>query len=391
MLQSYLKKWSLLQNLAVLINVFIIIIASSHISYASDITPQNSIQKLIENQKFEEALSLMAQEDFQTQNSYEHRYLKGRILSWKGDHTQAELLLESLMSEFPGNDDVLLAIGSLDYYQGNLSAAENAFLSILSRTPNRSDALQALENVKKAKKAKRPHKWRIDGGAGLSSFEETDLTDWNNQYLRAEYAPNNIAYHAQVQNYRRFGQNNMQFEGGIADAKRGDWDWGLTSGFTPSSDFRPEFHVGGRIGHKFKLETGPTIVTTLHYRYDQYTDAKIHNISPEVTAYFKNGARLTGRVINSVESEASDQTGWLVNGSYPVSKKWTLNGGYANAPEAVENPAGIGSLVVTTQSVFGGVTYAATPQLDLHINVARDNRQDTYIRNAVNVGFTKKY
>ena len=82
-----------------------------------------------------------------------------------------------------------------------------------------------------------------------------------------EYAPNNVAYHAQVQNYRRFGQNNVQFEGGIADSKRGKWDWGVAAGFTPDANFRPEFHAGGRIGRKFELDQGPTVVTTLHYRY----------------------------------------------------------------------------------------------------------------------------
>ena len=110
-----------------------------------------------------------------------------------------------------------------------------------------------------------------------------------------------------------------------------------------------------------------------------------------MTAYFQNGSRLTGRVINTVQSNESDQTGWLVSGSYPVSKKWTLNGGYAKAPEAVDNPNAIDSLVVTTKSIFGGVSYAVSPQLDLHVNVVRDDRQDTYIRNAVNVGFTQKF
>ena len=295
------------------------------------------------------------------------------------------------MADFPGNDDVTFASGNLEYYQGNLKKADAIFTDILQRNPNYTDVAVARENVRKAQRTKRPYNWRIDGGAGLSSFDETDLNNWNNQYLRAEYAPDNVAYHAKVQNFRRFGQNNVQFEAGVADAKREDWDWGLAAGFTPSADFRPEFHIGGRVGRKIKLDNGPTLVTTLHYRYDQYTEAKIHNISPEVTAYFQNGSRLTGRVINTVQSNESDQTGWLVSGSYPVSKKWTLNGGYAKAPEAVDNPNAIDSLVVTTKSIFGGVSYAVSPQLDLHVNVVRDDRQDTYIRNAVNVGFTQKF
>ena len=359
---------------------------------ASDITAiDQKIQSSIAIKDFDQALELISQKTLVEQNTFDQRFLKARILSWKGDHRAARRALDTLMADFPGNDDVTFASGNLEYYQGNLKKADAIFTDILQRNPNYTDVAVARENVRKAQRTKRPYNWRIDGGAGLSSFDETDLNNWNNQYLRAEYAPDNIAYHAKVQNYRRFGQNNVQFEAGIADAKREDWDWGLAAGFTPSADFRPEFHIGGRVGRKIKLDNGPTLVTTLHYRYDQYTEAKIHNISPEVTAYFQNGSRLTGRVINTVQSNESDQTGWLVSGSYPVSKKWTLNGGYAKAPEAVDNPNAINSLVVTTKSIFGGVSYAVSPQLDLHVNVVRDDRQDTYIRNAVNVGFTQKF
>ena len=389
MFQSFFKFW-----MTVLFSTLLIVGGAGYGSTAtaSDIiTIDQKIQSSITKKDFDQALELISQKTLIEQNTFDQRFLKARILSWKGDHRTARRALDTLMADFPGNDDVTFASGNLEYYQGNLKKADAIFTDILQRNPNYTDVAVARENVRKAQRTKRPYNWRIDGGAGLSSFDETDLNNWNNQYLRAEYTPDNVAYHAKVQNYRRFGQNNVQFEAGIADAKREDWDWGLAAGFTPSADFRPEFHIGGRVGRKIKLDNGPTLVTTLHYRYDQYTEAKIHNISPEVTAYFQNGSRLTGRVINTVQSNESDQTGWLVSGSYPVSKKWTLNGGYAKAPEAVDNPNAIDSLVVTTKSIFGGVSYAVSPQLDLHVNVVRDDRQDTYIRNAVNVGFTQKF
>ncbi len=386
MFQCHPNKRVLTQALTTLFIILLSIFSYVQESYASeDSIIMDSIQTLIEAQKFDDALHLMSLQDTEVQNSYDHLFLKGRILSWKGAHRQAKTVLEGLLSDYPGNDDVLLATGSLNYYQGNLNAAEKTFLSILSRTPNRSDALQALENVRKAKRANRPYTWRIDGGAGQSTFEDTDQTNWNNQYLRAEYAPNDIAYHASANRYKRFSVENVQFEGGISSAKRGDWDWGLQAGFTPDALFRPKTHYGGRIGKKLDIENGPTLVATLHYRRDNYTETKIHNISPEVTAYFNNGARLTGRIIGTVQNQEKDQAGWLVNGSYPVADKWKLNAGIARAPEAVNG------LVVTTKSLFGGISYEVSPKLDLHLNVARDNREDIYVRNAINVGFTHKY
>lgn len=364
----------------------------NQLAFASDQSSvHQNVMSFASNKNFDAALALLAQQDITAQNSYEHRILKGRVLSWAGQYKNAQVVIDDLRQEFPQNADVLLVAANLDYYQGNLKSAERNFRSVIAINPNYTDAQTGLENVQKAKRANRPYKWRIDGGASLSDFDESDLNDWNNQFVRAEYTPNDISYHGKVQHYRRFGQNNVQFEGGIADSKRGKWDWGVAAGFTPDADFRPEFHAGGRIGRKFELDHGPTVVTTLHYRYDEYTEASIHNITPEVTAYFKNGARLTGRVINTVQSEQDNQTGWLVSGSYPVSKKWSINGGYASAPEAVETPALEDSLVITTESIFGGVSYAVSPQLDLHVNVVRDDRENTYIRNEVNVGFTQKF
>jgi len=359
---------------------------NNQFAYASEPSSiHQQVMSFASDKNFDAALALLARQDINTQNSYNHRLLKARILSWDGKYTQAQKVFDGLLNEFPQNADVMLAAGNLEYYQGNLKQAEGIFLSVLALNPNYNDAKTGLENVRKAQAVNRPYKWRIDGGAGLSSFDETDLDNWNNQYLRAEYAPDAIAYHVSANRYKRFGESNIQFEGGIASAKRGDWDWGIVAGFTPDDSFRPETHYGARLGRKIDLENGPTVVATLNYRVDNYTTGEIHNIQPEVTAYFNNGARLTGRLINTVQKDAQDQTGWLVNGSYPVTDKWRLNGGLANAPETVNGT------VITTKSVFGGVSYSATPSLDLHINIARDDREATYIRNAVNVGFTRKY
>ena len=389
MFQSHLN---IIKTGLLILATLVLSLGSGAYASASDASSiDQQIQSSIESKDFDHALNLISQKPLSEQNTFDQRFLKARILSWKGDNNRARDALNALMSDFPDNDDVTFASGNLEYYQGNLVNAEIIFSDILKRDPNYTDVATALGNVRKAKETKKPYKWRIDSGAGISTFSESDLDNWNNQYLRAEYAPKNIAYHAQVQNYSRFGQNNVQFEGGIADSKRGKWDWGVAAGFTPNADFRPEMHVGGRIGRKFQLEQGPTVMTTVHYRYDEFTEASIHNITPEVTAYFQNGARLNGRLINTLQSEQEDQTGWLISGSYPVSKKWSINGGYARAPEAIETPGLDDNLVITTKSIFGGVSYTLTPQLDLHANVVRDDREDTYIRNAVNVGFTQRY
>ena len=120
------------------------------------------------------------------------------------------------------------------------------------------------------------------------------------------------------------------------------------------------------------------------YRYDDYASGAIHNISPELTAYFDKELVLTGRLIGTLQAGEEDQLGWLVQGRKRLSDRIQVNAGYANAPEAVDGFA------ISTESVFGGVTYSVREDLDIHLNLVRDDREDTYIRKGVNVGFTYK-
>lgn len=337
--------------------------------------------------KFEQALSLLSQQDTGTQSEYEHRFLKARILSWAGKYDEAEIEVNSLLTAYPGNPDVQLTAGNLQYYQGNLSAAEQYYQTVLEKFPSYDDARTGLENVRRAQAAalnKRSQKWRIDGSLGLSDFSESGLSDWDNQFLRVEYAPNQFAFHGSVQRYNRFDETNIELKAGISDAVRGGWDWGVEAGFTPSALFRPDFSIGGRLGHSVETSSGIVLYPNVTYRYDDYAAGVIHNISPELTAYFDKGLQLTGRLIGTVQEGEDDQLGWLFQGRKQITDRVQINAGYANAPEAVNG------LAISTESVFGGLTYSVREDFDIHLNLVRDDREDTYIRKGVNVGFTHK-
>jgi len=165
---------------------------------------------------------------------------------------------------------------------------------------------------------------------------------------------------------------------------RGGWDWGVEVGLTPDALFRPDFSAGGRVGRAIEIENGTVLYPNVTYRYDDYAAGAIHNIQPSITTYFENEVELTGRLIGTVQEAENDQLGWLVQGRIPVSNQLRLNIGYANAPEAIDG------VVVTTQSLFGGLSYALRDDLELHLNFARDDRENIYIRDSVNVGFTHK-
>ena len=353
----------------------------SNMAWANSINAQ--ALDLAGQEKFDQALALLSQQDVSLKSGYDHRFLKSRILSWAGQYEAARTELNTLMREYPNDADLLLVMGNLEYYQGNLNAAEKQYQSVLAIAPDYQDARNGLETIRKARTAsKGTGLWRIDGNLGLADFNGGDIPSWDEQFLRAEYSPGDLAYHGSVQRYRRFDQTDIELKSGISDAVRGGWDWGLEAGVTPNSTFRPKLSLGGRVGRAIKIENGTVFYPNLTYRYDDYTANNIQTIQPGLITYLENGIVLTGRLITTLQDNEDDQLGWLVEGRMPVTDDLEVRAGYANAPEAING------LAIDTQSFFGGLTYKAQDNLDIHLNLASDDRENSFVRNSANVGFT---
>lgn len=387
--------YSLVFSLGVFVSVSTT--AHAHIMHQDQVLSEKDIlsqaQALAGQNQFDAALALLSQEDRAAQNGYEHRFLRVRILSWKGDYGLADREFNRLLADYPANADVLLAYGNLDYYQQNFTAAEQKYLAALSVAPDYQEVRNALQTVRDARAAGRKarvYDWRIDASGGVSAFGQSDLQDWDEQTLRVEYGRSRYAYHGRVNRYSRFGENDIELEAGIASSNNQDWIWSAQVGVTPDADFRADWYGGVSLGRRIKTgENGPVFVANLAYRFDDFGNdspvGNIHNIQPELSAYFKNGVVLTGRLIATVQTRNENQVGWLASGSVPISDKWQIRAGYANAPDTVNGVS------IDTESVFGGFTYKVNEQLDLNFNASREDREDVFIRNSGNVGFTLKY
>lgn len=365
-----------------------ILLSTPHLALANTVNSQ--ALDLASNQNFSQALDLLSGQSEIEQSTYNHRFLKARILSWDGQYAKARRELSSLMTEHPGNPDLHLVLGNLEYYQGNLDEAQTQYEITLRRAPNYTDAKNGLANVQKARESKtddsRKNHWRIDGGIGGSYFNDDDdeLSEWNDQFLRVEYSPENFSYHGSIQRYDRFGTSDIELRAGIADAVRGGWDWGLEVGGAPDAEFRPDLSLGGRLGRTINLENGLVLYPSVNFRHDDYSTGNIQTLQPDLTVYLAKGTILTGRLIATFQDSEDDQLGWLIEGRKSVTDRFQFRAGYARAPEAVDG------LAITTESLFGGLTYAVRDDLDIHFNLNRDDREDVYVRNSANVSFTYK-
>lgn len=363
----------------------VLLLTLPHIALANEINAK--ALELAGQKNFDKALSVLSQQSSDIASGYDHRFLKARILSWAGQYGAARAELDSLMAAYPDNADLQLALGNLEYYQGRLDAAETQYSRVLNKFPNYQDARNGLENVRKARAeaaANGQQTWRVDGNLGFSDFNQDEISKWDDQFLRVEYSPNTLAYHGSVQRYKRFGTTDIQFMAGIADAVRGGWDWGLEAGFTPGATFRPELSLGLRGGRAIEMQNGVVLYPNVTYRFDDYDTGSIHNIQPGLTTYLEGGIVLSARLIATLQEAEDNQLGWLIDGRAPLTDRLQLRAGYADAPEAIDG------LAISTQSLFGGLSYKVRDDLDVHVNLARDDRENSYVRNSANVGFTYK-
>ena len=360
--------------------------APSGVAAASSL--QSEAMRLAEEQRFAEALSLLAAEDAERRATYEHRFLTARFLSWNKQYAEAREMLEGLQAEFPDDSDVYVALGNLGFYTGDLIVAEAHFSKALELAPTHGDAASGLERVQAAREQKlkeTAYKWRVDAGGSRSTFDVDAVDAWSEQFVNVQRRAGNAAIAAGLAHYQRFGMDDVQVQASVTRKEESGIDWGVTVAATPDADFRPEASIGANVGKTVELNDAITAHLALSYRFDSFQNNFVQTTQPEVTAYFDSGLVLSGRVIITAEEDAKAQVGYMVRGNLPVTDRARISLGYADAPELINGRT------IATKSVFGGVSFDVADDLSFQINVTRADRENIHVRNDVSVGFTRKF
>ena len=313
----------------------------------------------------------------------ESRLKTARILSWAGRYGEAEALFDRLLTEDPGNLDILVARGSLHYYQSELDQAEAVFTLVLDQAPAYTDARIGLENVRAAIAAEDERLgpvWRVD-----ANYSETRVDgpqpDWQEFTVRSAYRHKNYSYSAQVSRLDRFDLTDTEVTLGVERVARRGTNVSAHVSFTPSADFRADIGVGAGVSHTFDPKWGPILQVGLNYDYDSFDESDVHTVTPSLAAYFQSGLVLSGRVIN-VSQDSQFTTGWLTQAYMPLGERFAARIGYAQAPEVINGVA------LDTTSVFGGVSVKLVKGVELSFNYSNDDREAAFDREGFNVGLT---
>lgn len=110
-----------------------------------------SAMSFAQEKKFDEAIDLIKSVQDEDKEAYKVKFLEAKLLSWVGDHAQAEVLFAALNEAYPQNADIMVSHGFLKIYQKDYAQAEALFSDVLSQHPDYEDAKRGLRTARYAK------------------------------------------------------------------------------------------------------------------------------------------------------------------------------------------------------------------------------------------------
>lgn len=103
--------------------------------------------KLAEEKRFTQSLETLETVENAYADTYDFRFARARLLTWSGQYTIAGKAYQSLISDFPNNPDILVSVGYLELFRGNLNIAETHFSAVIESNPVYMDAYRGLERT----------------------------------------------------------------------------------------------------------------------------------------------------------------------------------------------------------------------------------------------------
>lgn len=142
-----MRKFQKIMTTGLGIAILSIPFATAHAqSETLDIAIENALQQS-KVQDFDTALYFLETVSDRDKKSYNYRLTKARVLTWAGRHSEAESNYAELLQEFPGNPDVMVSYGYLQFFRGNLQSAESYFNQVLAVHPTYLDAYEGLQRT----------------------------------------------------------------------------------------------------------------------------------------------------------------------------------------------------------------------------------------------------
>lgn len=361
------------------------VMACAPLAVHADDTPIATARALAEARRYDEALSVLRTAQAAAPADLDIRLATVRVLSWKGDYRTADAQLDQLPQR---NAETLTLRGNLAYYRSDLVRARAIYAEALAITPDFVEARDGLQRVEAAlaEQKKAPH-WQADIGAEQSSFSNTALPDWNQQFAQVTRLLNGgkQAVHLRLTHYDQFGFDDSEAELGGAARLSERLDLYGAVGTAPDADFRPEsrFAFGG--SYRTHKTSWGGVWLTFDGRHDRYPTLTVNSGALGLRVAHNNGWAVSSRAIRVDQGSGNAMTGYDVRVDGKITESLRAFAGFADAPETVA------AVTIVTRSVFAGVAWDMTPNTTLRAGYSRDDRQNVYVRQGFNVTLSQRF
>ena len=339
---------------------------------------------------------------------------KVRLAIWQGDTARARVLVDDVLATAPDNVEALDLDGRIALLEADYTRAAQSFQRALALEPRKAEALVGIGDVRRAagddeaaRQAYRqaltiepgsadigqrlavppPRKWRLDVGNEVSDLTN-GLGDWTDSSAGLAYrlSPRTtISGHARLAS--RFGRTDVQMEGRIDQAFTPAFSAYALAAVTPDADFLARYSIGAGASWQVVAPAkafGP-LSLNIDTRYDNFADTSVTSIQPWMQAYILDGRLgLSARWVHAEDDIGTRANGYVLRADLAVTPRFNLFGGYADAPE-IDDGA-----LVSTRTVFGGISFEVSDPLTLRASIAHEERP-TFDRNIFGLGLTARF
>jgi YaiO family outer membrane protein len=311
--------------------------------------------------------------------------------------------LEALVSQTraielsPNNADIKLELARLYSWNLEFDRAEILVKEVVAKYPDYQDAITLEETIRRNKLLKVDpirYKWNVSTGYEQSDFSRKVQPNWYTTFLQIENWVNpKTLLHIRAENKERYNEHGEYYEFGIAhifaDYFNGQFSAGGTSNNSP---FIPQWKLKTRAnlrvihGHD---KLGDTWLTG-YVEHNRYENSIGTTIKPGIRYEITDNLQIHGQSVNVMDEEGNHLSGWEAKlGWQTPFPKLRLFGGVSDTPEGQSTNQGM--IEVDTHGYFGGFSYQIVPRATIHASYARDDRENSFIREIVSVALSVKF
>lgn len=358
---------------------------------------------------YEEALQIKNNKDYaQAEKSFlslikinkqnaEFWFQLGLIQRYQQKFSEAFVSQTRAIELSPNNADIKLELARLYSWKLEFDKAEILVKEVVAEYPDYQDAIALEETIRRNKLLKVDpirYKWNVSTGYEQSNFSRKVQPNCYTSFLQiGNWVSPKTLLHIRGENEERYNEHGEYYEFGIAhiftDYFNGQFSIGGTSNNSP---FLPEWkfktRANLRVIHNHN-KIGDTWLTG-YVEHNRYKNSIGTTIKPGIRYEITDNLQIHGQSVNVMDEEGNHLSGWEARlGWQTPFPKLRLFGGVSDTPEGQSTRDGM--IEVDTHGYFGGFSYQIVPRATIHTSYARDDREDSFIREIYSVALSVKF